>query len=753
MNVRKGKRCHTDMATAICFSPSNEYYTGSDDQTIYRWDIDGQNLGSVCSLDSCITSIDWYPTHGANSSDIFLVGCTDGSYRIVNKSGREEKKVDAHRGAVISVKWSMDGGAIVSCGEDGQVKAWSKTGMPRAVIAQLANSVYSFSWGGDGDQMVIASGKDLLIKGLQNAARQLRWKAHDGVIMKVDWNSVNNLIISGGEDCRYKIWDSYGRLLYQSSLVDNVITSVSWKPSGDQFVVGCYGSLRLCEHNGFCSARQAIEDGSPFDMCWSTDGTVLGCACGTGSMIVAYAVGRKLQWKSLTVEETDSRTIQIIDSNNGSKEELEYRDRIVEMAMSYDHLVVATSTQCFIYECGNWTSPHSFDLRYSCSLIIPGETSFVLVDNTNGIQIMSYEGRVSSSPRFKGLQTQFLNTKTISLSSDVVAVIDRSDNKTIRFFDVSSGKPLGNGLFHPHNIEEIALSQWKDKERMIAYIDVNRELYISNIGKNKPFKLLSMVDSISWATNSNMLLALSDGKIESFYYPKIIYIDKDLLEKTIETRYDIYLGKSPEIYSFTGNQLTIKNQNGGLISTGVSPYPTILYDLIVTGKWDGAIRLCRFVDSEALWATLAAMAISNNQLDRAEQALACLGEVAKQSYILYIMNLPNDTVKNAELLLYQRKPEEAESMLLQHYPPLTYRAIKMNIRLFMWEHAMEIAKKAGKYVDIVLYYRNRYLKQINMAETIPSYIDEGKKVTVDEDEIKRLKQKIHEEESQKQSSK
>ena len=29
-----------------------------------------------------------------------------------------------------------------------------------------------------------------------------------------DWNASNNLIISGGEDCRYKVWDSYGRLLF-----------------------------------------------------------------------------------------------------------------------------------------------------------------------------------------------------------------------------------------------------------------------------------------------------------------------------------------------------------------------------------------------------------------------------------------------------------------------------------------------------------------------------------------------------------
>lgn len=32
-----------------------------------------------------------------------------------------------------------------------------------------------------------------------------QWKAHEGLILKVAWNPSNNLIVSGGEDCRYKV--------------------------------------------------------------------------------------------------------------------------------------------------------------------------------------------------------------------------------------------------------------------------------------------------------------------------------------------------------------------------------------------------------------------------------------------------------------------------------------------------------------------------------------------------------------------
>jgi len=37
--------------------------------------------------------------------------------------------------------------------------------------------------------------------------KQISWKAHDGVVLGVDWNPGNNIIVSCGEDCKYRVWD------------------------------------------------------------------------------------------------------------------------------------------------------------------------------------------------------------------------------------------------------------------------------------------------------------------------------------------------------------------------------------------------------------------------------------------------------------------------------------------------------------------------------------------------------------------
>lgn len=118
-------------------------------------------------------------------SELFVLGCTDGKetvgrdcegkmcelpsvypgrFLIVSKLGRVENSVEAHKGALLGVRWGHDGTTLLTCeciptplpgppvpefsafslppslshadGEDGAVKIWSRTGMLRSVLVQ-----------------------------------------------------------------------------------------------------------------------------------------------------------------------------------------------------------------------------------------------------------------------------------------------------------------------------------------------------------------------------------------------------------------------------------------------------------------------------------------------------------------------------------------------------------------------------------------------------------------------------------------
>jgi intraflagellar transport protein 80 len=102
-------------------------------------------------------------------------------------------------------RWSHDGTALVTVGEDGHVKIWSRSGMLRSTLAQTGCPVYAVVWSPDSDQVLYSNDKQLIIKPLQPAQKPTSWKAHENLILCVDWSPLNHLVVSGGEDRRYKV--------------------------------------------------------------------------------------------------------------------------------------------------------------------------------------------------------------------------------------------------------------------------------------------------------------------------------------------------------------------------------------------------------------------------------------------------------------------------------------------------------------------------------------------------------------------
>ena len=97
----------------------------------------------------------------------------------------------------ISIRWSHDGAGILTGGEDGAVKIWSRSGMLRSTLAQNAAPVYALAWAPDTQSVLFASGNFLTIKSLAPNSKPLQWRAHEALILCVDWSSSNGKIISG----------------------------------------------------------------------------------------------------------------------------------------------------------------------------------------------------------------------------------------------------------------------------------------------------------------------------------------------------------------------------------------------------------------------------------------------------------------------------------------------------------------------------------------------------------------------------
>lgn len=751
---------HTELTGALGWNVWNELFSCSDDQTIHKWNMLGEPEQKVAQLDAYFTDLHWYPVNSkktqAGGTDIFAVSCTDGSVKIISRTGRVEKSIEAHKGACISLKWSYDGTALATAGEDGSVKVWSRNGMLRSTLAQADSPVYSVVWAYDCDQLCYCTGSSLVIKSLASSAKQNAWRAHDGVVLRVDWSPINHLLVSGGEDCKYKVWDSFGRLLYQSSLFDYSVTSVAWSPRGEQFAVGSFNSLQLCDRMGWAYSKLHLKDaGSILALSWTADGTQLAGAAGSGAVVIGQVEDIAYEDGKMQVTVVDDHKIVVHDILNENVDELpEFRDRVIKVSLGYGYLIVATATQCHVYNTTNLNTPHIFDLKDTVTLILQAERHFLLLDNSAGIQIITYEGRLICNPKFQGLRTELLNAQMISLSNDAVAVLDQAAQgaATVRFFDTAQGRPLGDAFTHNLEIKEVALSQAGTiNDRMAIFIDRNRDLYLMPLMKRNPAKMASMCDSARWHDATPMLAAAIDQRLVVWYYPNEVYVDKDLLAKTRYTKSDTDFGKSAQVTLFAGTRCLVRRSDGVLVSAATSPYPSLVYDMVRRQQWDKATRLCRFIKDPQMWATLGAMAMAAKELNTAEVAFAAIDEVDKTNFVRKVKQIPTEEGRNAELAVYRRKPEEAEAMLLQ--AGLVYRAIKLNIRLFNWERAMDLALQYKQHGDTVLFYRAQFLRAAQLQETIPRFMQMNESVVVDPVSVRKKVEEERIKESQRPGAK
>lgn len=252
-----------------------------------------------------------------------------------------------------------------------------------------------------------------------------------------------------------------------------------------------------------------------------------------------------------------------------------------------------------------------------------------------------------------------------------------------------------------------------------------------------------MAQSISWAIDANVLAAMLDATLSIWLCPNCVhYSDRKIIRRTrIDKENKLVLecyyffkflkmkinyknfsefGKQPSIVNVKNGIVTVRRGDGALIAVSFYTFFTTLHHHIMNNKWQDALSLCRITQNDILWTCMAVMATENKQLSAAEEAYAAIERYDKVDYIQYIDKISNKTEKLAEMSLLAGDLLAAEGILLQH--GFISQAIRINIQMYNWSRALELAVRHKKQVDQVLEAREMYLKLLDKKETNPSYI-------------------------------
>ncbi|XP_059058155.1 intraflagellar transport protein 80 homolog isoform X1 [Achroia grisella] len=643
---------HVGVVICVSWNNTEDVFSCGDDHKLLKWNL----VNSECMVVMTFPD-DFYPTGmhlfpkinmGGNKHqhDVILISTADGKFHIVNHNGRIEKTVNAHQGACLAAQWSPDGAGLLTAGEDGFVKVWSRNGLLRSTIVQSDVPCYNATWSPDSSAILYTKENFLVIKHLNSNNKITKWKAHESLILCVAWNANNNMIISGSEDGFSKIWDTFGQQISVSVKHDQPITSVSWSPAGDLFVIGSYNLVRLCSANGWSHCLDRPATGSIYSIAWSSDGTQLAAACANGHVMFAHIIEREYTWKNFSCTQTGRKVIAIKDIITDQSDQLDYPDRVIQIALGFNHLVIATVKQCFIHKLSSWNTPVTFDLKEgTISMILLSERCLCIVERA-GISVYSYMGRLLASPRW-GARPDTLGRAALSLGPDALAAVDQTDRKLVHVFDLPTGLIVRSStdntvtkLSHKMTVSNIALSQSGPiSERQLALLDYNRDLYVITVKdpKAKFNKLGSQILDIVWSAETELLVGLRASSVVAWCCPRAA-AQTDWLLLTTVSKEITDLGRNPSVVCIEDGVARICRGNGSTLHVSLAAFPEKLLKHVAANMWQAALQLCRTVEDETLWACLAVLAWQQHQLAVAEEAFALIHQYQQVCYIQHLRN-------------------------------------------------------------------------------------------------------------------
>ncbi|XP_026825249.1 intraflagellar transport protein 80 homolog isoform X2 [Ooceraea biroi] len=734
-NISGHKRC----VTCVAWSSTDEIFSCGEDHLLICWNLEGGTAHPTVVTefpnDFYPTDMQWHPYFNNNvpivkgsSFDILLITTTDGKYHLVKRNGRIDKTISAHEGATTLGKWSYDGSALLTAGQDGLVKIWSRSGMLRSTIIKANLAILTANWSPDSSSILYSQGANLILQSLNSNSKPYKWHAHDGLILVTCWSRKNGHIISGGEDCRYKVWDANGSHLYSSNIEDHPVTAISWcHTSENYFAVGSFNTIKLCDKNGWSHSMEKVNTGSIYNIAWSSDSTQVAMACSNGKLLMGHIIDRRLEWDNYEATLIKRKVIEIKEIGNDVHEVLEISDRVVHLEFGFGHLVVITPLQCHVYSVTNWNTPVIFNLKgNTISAILLAEKHFLIVE-WNVVSLYSYQGRLLGTPKWKRHTQEPLYTPCVSLCTDTLVIRDQSNEKLLHILDLPSNKPIveSQSYSHLYNVTQLALNYIGNaNDRQLALVDINKDLFLVALrttGFGRICKIAAMAQNIAWATDANVLAAMLDATLSVWLCPNCVhYNDRKIIRRTRIDKENSEFGKQPSIVSVRNGMVVIRRGDGATVASYFYNLFTSLYEHVSNKRLKEALFLCRIAQNEILWTCMAIMATGNKELHAAEEAYAAIGRYDKVDYIKYIKSLHTAAEKHAKVALLAGDLLTAEGILLQN--SLVDEAVRTNIETYNWNRALELAIKHKNQLEKVLKARAKYLQIIDKSETNPGFL-------------------------------
>lgn len=245
----KGKNWDVDDFTSLAASSDGRYaVTGSSDGIMRLWDLQGgEMLRAVHAHNNGVFSVDI-----SRDGNYAISGGADTSAVVWDIGARKAISNLEHRyGSINAVKFSPDGITAATGGEDNCVKIWNfSTGERLAMLEAHEGAVCSLDFSPDGKYLASGGGDNMVrLWELETGKVLCTFNGHDDSVLALSFSADGASVASAGADSTVRVWGlpegggPEGRELRQWKAHNDVVTSIAFSPRGQYLVSGGWDKI------------------------------------------------------------------------------------------------------------------------------------------------------------------------------------------------------------------------------------------------------------------------------------------------------------------------------------------------------------------------------------------------------------------------------------------------------------------------------------------------------------------------------